>query len=102
MNFKTINAQATPCASCAILLNILSKLGIDTETPVSCATLKPDDARQLKSRKEVIALLKISSSTYTRWKSRGILVPRVIGSRDYYTDDDLQHAFRECARKGKR
>lgn len=92
--------RTTNCVQCAILIKILSKLGIDIDTPASCRDV--EDFSHLKNRKMVMRMLNISPSTYTRWKERGILVPQVFGGRDYYDDDGLKRALRESTRKGNR
>ena len=51
----------------------------------------------------VIALLNINASIYYHWVKQGILVPRIVGSRHFYTDEDLKRGWvEENIRKGKR
>ncbi|TYR35125.1 helix-turn-helix domain-containing protein [Sphingobacterium phlebotomi] len=73
------------------------------ELPQNCtAAPKPDEMHTLLTRKEVMHKLNIKDSTYTRWVDRGILAPRIMGTRHFYTEDDLGGAFEESKRKGKR
>ena len=91
------------CVQCAILLAIMKALHIDVEIPETCtAAPKPHEMHLLLTRKEVMDKLNIKDSTYTRWVDRGILVPRVMGTRHFYTVEDLGRAFEESKRKGKR
>ncbi|TYR36694.1 helix-turn-helix domain-containing protein [Sphingobacterium phlebotomi] len=102
---KNGNCQrpAGKCVQCAILLAILKALHIDVELPQNCtAAPKPHEMHLLLTRKEVMGKLNIKDSTYTRWVDRGILVPRIMGTRHFYTEDDLGRAFEESKRKGKR
>lgn len=92
-----------PCMHCAILLAILSRLDIDVEIPLSCTAIpEVQEVSTLMSRKVVMSKLNIKDSAYTRWIEQGILVPRVLGRRHFYTDEDLVRAFEESVRKGKR
>lgn len=102
MDNKKGNHPAGKCVQCAILLWILKRMDIDVETPHTCEAVVPEDCNSMKSRKEVIFKLNIDASTYTRWVKQGILIPRIIGSRHFYTDGDLQRALQESARRGKR
>ena len=102
MDNKKTNHSGRKCVQCAILLWILKRMDIDVETPLSCDADDPYDCHSMKSRKEVIFKLNIDPSTYTRWVKQGILVPRIVGSRHFYTDADLQQALEESARRGKR
>lgn len=77
-------------------------MDIDVDIPLTCDVAESEDCHSMKSRKEVIFILNIDASTYTRWVKQGILVPRVIGSRHFYTDADLQRALQESVRRGKR
>ena len=91
------------CVQCAILLAIMKALHIDVEIPETCAAApKPHEMHLLLTRKEVMDKLNIKDSTYTRWVDRGILVPRIMGTRHFYTETDLGRAFEESKRKGKR
>lgn len=60
-----------------------------------------DEVKNLMTRKEVIGLLKIAPSTYTRWKQQGIIVSVSIGGRDYVRREDLKKAILESERRGK-
>jgi len=102
MDNKKGNHPAGKCVQCAILLWILKRMDIDVETPPTCAEKMSEEVKTMKSRKAVIFMLNIDASTYTRWVKQGILVPRIIGSRHFYTDGDLQRALQESARRGKR
>lgn len=90
------------CVQCAVMLSILKALDIDVGTPAECDIDHPENCQSMKTRKEVMFMLDIDPSTYTRWIKQGILIPRVVGSRHFYTDADLQRALEECARRGKR
>ncbi len=91
------------CVQCAILLAILKALHIDVDLPQTCSSApKPAEIDTLLTRKEVMRKLNIKDSAYTRWVERGILVPRIMGRRHFYTEDDLGGAFKESNRKGKR
>lgn len=91
------------CVRCAILLAILKALDIAVGIPEKCtAASKPDEVHTLLTRKEVMDKLNIKDSTYTRWVDRGILVPRIMGTRHFFTEADLGRAFEESKRKGKR
>lgn len=94
--------QSAKCIQCATLLAILNALDIDVNTPKRCNITALQDMEKLKTRKEVIAALNIDASTYTRWVKRGILVPRVFGTRHFYAEQDLERAYEESARRGKR
>lgn len=59
------------------------------------------EIESLLSRKEVIDLLQIDPSTYSRWKKRGIIQTVTIGGRDYVREADLAEALFESRRKGK-
>jgi len=59
------------------------------------------EIESMLSRKEVIDLLQIDPSTYTRWKQRGIIQSVTIGGRDYVREADLADAVFESKRKGK-
>lgn len=91
------------CVQCAVMLSILKALDIDVDTPAECDE-KPNvsELEGLLSRKEVMYKLNIKDSTYSRWIERGILVPRKMGRRHFYSEADLERAFRESVRKGKR
>lgn len=102
MNNKKTDHPGGKCVQCAILLWILKRLDIDVEIPLTCDAKDPYDCQSMQSRKEVIFKLNIDPSTYTRWVKQGILVPRIIGSRHFYTDADLERALEESARRGKR
>ena len=90
------------CVQCAVMLSILKALDIDVGTPAECDIGAVDDIKNMKSRKEVIALLNINASTYCRWVKWGILKPRVYGNRHYYKDEDLKRGLDESLRRGKR
>ena len=102
MSNRKRNHPAGKCVQCAILLWILERMDIDAGTPPSCEAAYPENCQSMKTRKEVMFMLDIDPSTYTRWIKQGILIPRVVGSRHFYTDADLQRALEECARRGKR
>lgn len=103
MNDKKTNHSGGKCVQCSVFLAILKALHIDVETPEACSTApKPQEMATLLNRKEVMYRLNITESTYTRWLERGILVPRRVGKRHFYTEADLERAFEESARKGKR
>ena len=94
---------ARGCVQCAILLAILKALNIAVDIPQTCSSApQPGEIDTLLTRKEVMDKLNIKDSAYTRWVERGILVPRVMGTRHFYTEDDLGRAFKESTRKGKR
>lgn len=47
----------------------------------------------LLTRKEAAAKLKINTSTLWRWEQSGLLEPRRMGRRLYYTAEDLKEAL---------
>jgi hypothetical protein len=103
MNNDTCGREPRKCVQCAILLAILKALNIDVDIPQNCtAAPNPDEIHLLLTRKEVMHRLNIKDSTYTRWVDRGILVPRIMGTRHFFTESDLGRAFKESKRKGKR
>lgn len=103
MNNDNCGRGPRKCAQCAILLAILKALHIDVDIPQTCSSApQPSEIDTLLTRKEVMDKLNIKDSAYTRWVDRGILVPRIMGTRHFYTEDDLSRAFKESKRKGKR
>lgn len=60
-----------------------------------------DELQNMIPRKEVISILKIDPSTYTRWSEKGIIRTVTIGGRSYVRKDDLADAIKESRRKGK-
>lgn len=103
LNNRNGQRPAERCGRCAIFISILKALNIDLDIPQNCtAAPKPHEMHLLLTRKEVMDKLNIKDSTYTRWVDRGILVPRIMGRRHFYTEDDLGDAFKESKRKGKR
>lgn len=64
-------------------------------------TVKPAEPEKLYSKQEVMRYLNISSSTYHRYKIKGILKVERIGRRDYIKATALQDALKESIRKGK-
>lgn len=102
-NNEQRNSPESKCVKCSVLLAIMKALKIDVDIPQACSSaLPPDKIDVLLTRKEVMHKLKIKDSTYTRWIERGILLPRIMGRRHFYTEDDLSQAFEESKRKGKR
>lgn len=101
-NNRKDGAAGAKCVQCAIWLRILEKLGIEVQLPERCAPQGAIELQSLYSRKEVIMKLGIAESTYTRWLQQGILKPRIIGRRHFYSEEDLKEAFKESVRKGKR
>lgn len=71
--------------------------------PQACSSApQPGEIDTLLTRKEVMHKLDIKDSAYARWVEHGILVPRIMGKRHCYADDNLDRAFKESMRKGKR
>lgn len=56
--------------------------------------------QQRFTRQEAMDKLKITKSTYTRWRKLGILKPENPAGRHSYTEVDLERALQESRRKG--
>ncbi len=56
---------------------------------------------KLYSKQEVMAYMGISSSTYHRYKTEGIIEASRIGKRDFVTPEALRAALKESIRRGK-
>lgn len=77
-----------------------------------CEILKQNQKRNLQfedntiklqqrfTRQEAMDKLKITKSTYTRWRKAGILRPENPQGRHSYTEADLERALQESRRKG--
>lgn len=55
----------------------------------------------LMDKYEVMAVLKISESTYRRYVKKGILVPMKLDGIDMYFKKDIINALENSRRKGK-
>ena len=103
INDENGQQPAGKCVQCAVFISILKALDIAVDIPQVCSSApQPDEIDTLLTRKEVMHKLNIKDSAYTRWVEHGLLVPRIMGKRHCYTDDDLGRAFKESMRKGKR
>lgn len=61
---------------------------------------KSTEVNELFTRMAVVQKLGISERTYNRWVKNGILVPREIGRRHFYREEDLEQATKRCVDRG--
>lgn len=61
----------------------------------------PLHERKLRTKQEVMDLLKMSESTYKRNIKVGLLIPMKINGFDLYFEEDLLKAMEESRRKGR-
>lgn len=57
--------------------------------------------KKLRTKQEVMDLLKMSESTYKRNIKAGLLTPMKINGFDLYFEEDLLEAMEESRRKGR-